>query len=105
MPKRPAGVAHLRQLVRERVDETSIRAVAAQIGMSASGLHVFLNGSRPHPSTVQLVTRWASRLGEQGVPDDRDVDAAIALLVQYVRSAPTKDEQRARVDRITRAIQ
>lgn len=98
MPKPPVGVASWRQVVQERVDTSSLRVVATEIGMSPSGLHVFLGGSRPHPATLKKISAWAARerAGQRPI-DSRDVDAAVALLVRYVEGAPSERQAAARL--------
>lgn len=98
MPKRLTGVARLRELVNAQVHRTSLRNVAAEIGMSSSGLHVFLRGSRPHPSTVIKLSRWAEQ--RRGHLDKREVDAAVSGLREYIRSAPTREAIRKRYEAI-----
>jgi hypothetical protein len=98
MPKPPVGVASWRQLVQKRVDGSSLRAVATEIGMSSSGLHVFLGGSRPHPATLKKISAWAAREQAGQLPiDSRDVEAAVALLVRFVESAPNERQATARL--------
>lgn len=103
MAKRPAGVAQLRQLVRERVDQASIRGVAEEIGMSPSGLHVFLTGSRPHTSTVQKISAWASNRSQDSA-DQRDIEAAVTLLRAYLDSAATVQLRSSRFANILKRL-
>ncbi len=74
--------------------------------MSPSGLHVFLSGSRPHPSTLQKIGAWAARTHlARGSIDSRDVEAAIALIHRYVDSAPNEKEAATRLDKVLARLQ
>lgn len=48
----------LRQAVRERVEESSLRQVARDVGTSHPTLLDFLNGGTPRASTVAKLRRW-----------------------------------------------
>lgn len=102
MPKPLAGVVGLRKLVQQAVDQSSYRAVAEEIGMSQSGLYTFLARTRPHPATLKKVSAWAERqvAGKQESFDARDLDAAIALLVRFVRAAPNEKRAASRLREI-----
>jgi hypothetical protein len=99
----------LREAVRRRVNETSIRAVAAEIGMSPSGLHVLLGGSRPHPTTREKLLSWylEERQRTQGDPEFSadDVDAAMRLLVRYVQADGRESARARRLHEVVRRIQ
>lgn len=58
--ERPAEVAALRAALREAVEASSLRAVAAEIGMSFNGLRSFIAGGsrKPQAATVQKVRHW-----------------------------------------------
>jgi AcrR family transcriptional regulator len=78
--------------VRQAVDETSIRAVAAELGMSPSGLHVLLGGSKPHPRTREKLVEWyirrrsPTRSGREPDVSEADADAAMMLLRRYIQA-------------------
>jgi len=48
----------LRRAVRERVEESSLRQVAREVGTSHPTLLDFLGGSTPRASTVVKLRRW-----------------------------------------------
>jgi hypothetical protein len=48
----------LRQAVRERAKESSVRQVAREVGTSHPTLLDFLNGRTPRGSTVTKIRRW-----------------------------------------------
>src|SRR4051794_36038558 len=55
---REATVAYLREMAAARVDNTSLRGVAREIGMSPTGLKKFLMGTAPYSPTVRRLRRW-----------------------------------------------
>ena len=78
----------LRRAVRERVAESSIRSVAEQTGMSATGLWRFLRGTEPYEKTHRRLQRWYV-VQQAAVTTTAEVDvtaarAAIALLARHV---------------------
>jgi hypothetical protein len=111
MPGRATfGLEVLRAAVRQRVSETSIRAVAAELGMSHSGLHVFLGGTKPHPSTRAKLVSWYVEQRRRSLKSDvevsdGDVDAAIRLLLQYVRQDGRPAARDNRVTEIIRRLE
>lgn len=78
----------LRDKVRRRVSNTSLRNVARQIGMSASGLSKFLNGVNPYTSTHRKLTTWVITHGDpdQDHPSFEATVAAIQILTGFVES-------------------
>ena len=95
--------------VRRCVDETSIRAVADEIGMSPSGLHVLLGGSKPHPATRQKLVLWyveRQKTDASGRDEisPRDVDAAMRLLVLYAKQG-SAEARNSRVREIIRRFE
>jgi hypothetical protein len=100
----------LREAVVRRVEETSIRAVAEEIGMSRSGLHVLLRGSTPQPATRAKLVRWY--VEQRGTPPTQpdavtaaDVDAALRLLMIYVAQDGRESVQERRVREIVRRFE
>jgi hypothetical protein len=91
------GIVAMRDAVRRRVNGTSLRNVAFEVGMSFSGLRTFLHGARPHPATRRKLVAWyTSQRATPAQPVRRDdVDAAITLLARFVRN-DRRAEGRAR---------
>lgn len=58
LPSRIVSVVRLREAAQARVDASSRRAVAREIGLQPRGLEVFLAGAKPHPRTVEKLLRW-----------------------------------------------
>lgn len=89
----------LREAVRKRVEESSLRVAAGEIGMSWKGLDRFVKGStEPYPSTIRKLTDWYLRraASEDEAPDTETAQAALAVLVRYLPPAH-RDEAVARV--------
>jgi hypothetical protein len=76
---REATIDYLRGLLAERVEATSLRRVAREVGMSATGLKKFLLGTAPYSPTLRRLRKWY--LHHDAVPTRMLVrdDARIAL--------------------------
>lgn len=63
MPTRDSGVSVevLREAVRLRVDASSLRLAATEIGVSHSALRAFLNGSEPYGRNLTKLREWHGR--------------------------------------------
>lgn len=63
MPTRDAGVSVevLREAVRLRVEASSLRLAATEIGVSHSALRAFLNGSEPYGRNLTKLREWHAR--------------------------------------------
>lgn len=87
-PDRPqTSIGRLREAVTIRVQATSLRAVARQVGMSPSGLDKFLNGGMPYQKSRRKLFDWLHR--ERGnLGADLTVDAMAAALASLVRDLP-----------------
>ena len=48
----------LREAVRYRVQGSTLRAIAAEIGMAHQTLHAFINGSEPYGKNLGLLRKW-----------------------------------------------
>jgi hypothetical protein len=77
------GVAVLREAVRRAVEATSLRAVAAQIGLTHHSVRNFLNGSSPHASNVRKLREWYVREAASAPePSAESVEAALSILTE-----------------------
>jgi hypothetical protein len=80
---RSATIKHLRETAAERVENTSLRRVAREIGMSPTGLKKFLGGTAPYSPTLRRLRNWyvqyAARLDH--VVDREVASAALTVLV------------------------
>jgi hypothetical protein len=97
----------LRDAVRKRVEETTLRVVADEVGMTYSGVRSFINGTEPQRGTVDKLVRWYyARSKPSAAPPREDVDTAIAVVRSYIRdsSKPRAIRERLRrevIDRLT----
>jgi DNA-binding phage protein len=75
--------SHLRQVTAQRVADTSLRKVAREIGMSATGLSKFLDGNAPYLPTLNRLRNWYLRHAARpaGTLSQEDAYAALGLLV------------------------
>lgn len=53
-----ATVQHLRAAAHQRVETTSLRGAAREIGLSPTGLKKFLMGTSPYSTTLRRLRRW-----------------------------------------------
>jgi hypothetical protein len=56
--RRPAGVALLREVVQQAVEATTLRRVAREVGVSAPGLALFLDGAVPREESLDKYRAW-----------------------------------------------
>lgn len=57
----PGELDRIRRALQAAVDGTSLRAVAAAVEMSPSGLSKLLAGGEPYGKTVERIRRWYER--------------------------------------------
>ena len=100
---REATVDYLRGMLAERVEATSLRRVAREVGMSPTGLKKFLLGTAPYSPTLRRLRKWY--LHHAAVPTGMLVrdDAKIALdvLTYDVTPAYRGETVAALLDRLT----
>ena len=85
MSERPvSGLDRMRETVAIRVQSTSLRSVARQVGMSPSGLEKFLGGGTPYTRGRQKLQDWWERDGSKPRSDltAASVETAIGSLVR-----------------------
>jgi hypothetical protein len=107
MPEKPRfGIDQVREFAQKRVEMTSLREVAADVGMSFSGLFSFLQGGEPYSRNRQKLVDWYIRTrhaaGKAIRPED--VDAAVALLEEYINSGNTTEQAKRRAKEIAARI-
>lgn len=94
------GLETVREAIRRRVEETTLRAVADEVPMSFSGLRSFLKGGTPQPATrAKLVAWYAHSRGGKRISKG-DIEAALNLIQAYIAEAPTsqlRDRRRRQV--------
>ena len=86
-------VQHLRSLAAARVEHTSLRGVAREIGMSPTGLKKFLLGPAPYAPTLRRLRKWY--VSHAAVPasevEYQDAEAALAVLTHDLPGGPRRD--------------
>lgn len=103
MSERPlTSLERLRETVALRVQATSLRAVARQVGMSPSGLEKFLSGGTPYSRSRQKLQDWWEREGSRPRSEvsSEGIEVAMGALV---RDLPAEFRAEA-VQRIVRAL-
>lgn len=89
----PVTIHHLREAAASRVQATSLRRVAREIGMSPTGLRKFLDGTAPYAPTVHRLRVWYLRFGVTPSPAEigpEDACAALAVLVHDLPETPRR---------------
>jgi hypothetical protein len=88
MTDRPqTTITRLREAVTIRVQATSLRSVARQVGMSPSGLDKFLSGAMPYQKSRRRLFDWLTREHSK-LGADVTTDAVAAALGSLVRDLP-----------------
>jgi hypothetical protein len=80
-PHQEATVRHLREAAAARVENTSLRGVAREVGMSPTGLRKFLNGTAPYSLTVRRLRKWYLQYGATSAAEVTYHEASAALLM------------------------
>mgnify|MGYP006143800199 CR=1 FL=1 len=74
-------IPQLRAAVAERVERTSLRSAAREVGMSPTGLKKFLDGNMPYTKTIHRLRRWYLAHAAEAREELSDEDAYAALRV------------------------
>jgi hypothetical protein len=86
----------IRAEVRERIERTSLRAVARDIGITASGLLKFAAGSQPYRKTIRKLEAWylrqPGRTPERGESPSADTVAAAIRILALLPPAARRGE-------------
>lgn len=82
-------IPQLRAAVAERVERTSLRNAAREIGMSPTGLKKFLDGNMPYTKTIHRLRAWYVHhaADRQEETSDEAAFAALGVLVHAIPSA------------------
>jgi transcriptional regulator with XRE-family HTH domain len=97
-----ATIVRLREAVRTVAENTSLRKVAREIGMSASGLKKFLEGAAPYSPTLRRLHRWYVQHSgvQRGHVEFAEADAALRVLLHDL----TPDARRITADRMAECL-
>lgn len=87
---RSATTKHLRETAAARVENTSLRSVAREIGMSPTGLKKFLQGTAPYSPTLRRLRSWYVQYAavQDGNVGLEDATAALNVLVHDLAPDP-----------------
>lgn len=94
--KPPTTIDRLREMVSIRVQATSLRSVARQVGMSPSGLEKFLQGGMPYSGSRRKLYDWYTREGSQ-LRSDLTADGIAGALGRLVQELPGAHRDQAMV--------
>lgn len=100
----PSGgvrVGAIRDAAAEAVKAASLRSVAEDVGMSASGLRQFLKGRSPYEATLRKLTAWYARY--QLDRSEFSADAARAGMALLLEAIPQAHLARA-VERLAACL-
>jgi hypothetical protein len=89
------SVARLREAAQARVDASSRRAVAREIGIQPRGLEWFLEGANPYQKTLEKLLRWYREQFEEA--EGPPISGSEALRV-LLRAVPPADRPEAAKD-------
>lgn len=78
-PEDAAVVPTIREAVRARVENVSLRGVAREIGISPTGLSKFIKGTNPYGPTLQRLRKWYLRYATVMQPAVSLEEARMAL--------------------------
>ena len=83
LPYPEVDIDEVREYVQARTERSSVRAMAAEIGMRHTTLAKFLEGSAPYPKNRILIVEWYLRQGQALSASGRmDVPARISEHMQ-----------------------
>ncbi|HEU4556301.1 MAG TPA: hypothetical protein VFS20_00580 [Longimicrobium sp.] len=101
---RGATVQHLRDLAAARVENTSLRGVAREIGMSPTGLKKFLMGTSPYSPTIRRLRRWYLQHAAlpTGEVSYHDASAALVVLTHDLQPEPRREASECVLDCLER---
>ena len=104
---RYATVRHLREAAVARVENSSLRGVAREIGMSPMGLRNFLHGTEPYAPTLRRLRNWYVKYAalRTGNVHTEDATAALAVLVHDLAADPRRETAVTVLDAVGRGYE
>lgn len=102
MEYRAVSVETLREFARDRAELTSVRQVAAEVGLGRTTLHNFISGdTTPHPRVRRLLALWYLREKDnQKAFSPADFASALTILLGELPAEQRAQATAALVDRI-----
>lgn len=86
MSDKEAKLDVIRAALHQRIEETSLRATAIEVGMSPTGLREMIEGATPYKKTVDRITTWYALW--QKYPPPVDPTTRHTMLVDLTRHLP-----------------
>lgn len=104
---RTASIRHVREAAAARVENTSLRNVAREVGMSPMGLRNFLHGTEPYSPTLRRLRNWYVRYAavQTGNVHVEDATAALAVLVHDLSPVPRREAAVTVLDAVGRGYE
>jgi len=101
------SVRHLREVATARVEATSLRRVAREIGMSPTGLRKFLDGTEPYTPTLHRLRVWYVRFAASPGHEvaREEASAALAILTHDLSPTPRRVAAGGMLDALTRGYE
>jgi AcrR family transcriptional regulator len=102
-----ATVRHLREMAAARVESTSLRGVAREIGMSPTGLKKFLMGTAPYSPTVRRLRRWYLQYAALPAAEItyHHADSALVVLTHDLSPEPKREASGCVLECLARAYE
>lgn len=103
MEYRAVSVETLREFARDRAELTSVRQVAAEVGLGRTTLHNFISGdTTPHPRVRRLLALWYLREKDKQQKGFAPADfaSALAILLDELPAEQRAEATATLVDRI-----
>ena len=100
-------IKHLRETAAARVENTSLRSVAREIGMSPTGLKKFLLGTAPYSPTLRRLRNWYVQYAsvQTGEVEAHDAAAALGVLVHDLAPDPRRETAACLIDCVARGYE
>lgn len=104
---RSATIKHLRETAQARVENTSLRSVAREIGMSPTGLKKFLQGTAPYSPTLRRLRTWFVQYAamQGGAVRREEASAALSVLVHDLSPDPRREAATCLLDCVERGYE
>jgi len=94
-----ARLSVIRSAVAEAAAACTLRGVAAEIGMSHTGVLAFLGGGEPRQTTLRKLNEWYTKhAAEAGTVDADGINAALAVLLNAVPDVDREEGRRTPLD-------
>jgi len=82
----------IRNLLQARVNDTSLRHTAREVGMSYTGLGELIErGRAPYGKTVKKLLKWYAEHAAHAAPDPQARDAGVELLTRAIAPRSLRD--------------